>query len=83
MEKEDMKMKAAYEKPQLDVIDYSLNAVIAACSIYSQVENSCNDTFKPVFDRYPDQKPFDDPSKCDLVVEGYCYYTPGDVTASS
>lgn len=79
-----MKMKAAYEKPQLEVIDYSLNTVIAACSIYSQASaESCNDIFKPVFDRYPNQKPFDLAESCDPVVEGYCYYTPGDVTATS
>ena len=83
MEKEDMNMKAAYEKPQLEVIDYSLNTVIAACSIYSQASDSCNETFKPIFDRYPGQNPFDLPEKCDPVVEGYCYFTPGDVTANS
>lgn len=84
MEKEDMKMKAAYEKPQLEVIDYSLNTVIAACSIHGHSDKDCDDTFKPIFDRYPDQNPFDDASKgCDLIIEGYCYFTPGDVTANS
>ena len=83
MEKEDMYMKATYEKPQLDVIDYSLNTVIAACSSYSQTADSCNSAFQEVFDRYPEQKPIDLPEKCEPVVEGYCYYTPGDVTATS
>lgn len=76
-------MKKTYVKPEIQIIDFTLNEAIAASGCAAQVYNhgstaECEPQFP--FNTKPGSFAEDG---CEVVVEGYCYFTSSSIIFAS
>lgn len=78
-------MKAKYEKPALEVVALELNAAIAASACNSSEPKTLTLDEACQFPREDyGENPFTgDSDSCDVIVEGYCYFTSANIIFNS
>lgn len=78
-------MKKTYVKPEIQLIEFTLNQAIAsstcAAQMYNHAKDSCDKL--PPFDMPGIEFTFGETENCSTPIVGYCYFTSTNMLFSS